>query len=44
MEKQPIENHELGIFQRTWIGLQGQTRIATFKSAHNSLSFVSRGL
>ena len=48
MVNQPVGNHGLGI---SWCGrigpralLQGQTRIAKFKSAYNSLIIGPRGL
>ena len=48
MENQPIGNHGLGIFCvvgfHLGLLLQGQTRIAKPKSAHNSRIIGPRGL
>ena len=48
MAKQPIGNHELGIFRcgriLPWPLLQGQMRIAKVKNAYNLLIFGSRRL
>ena len=48
MVNQPLGNHGLATFWCGWFDLmpilQGQTRIAKFKSAHNSLIIGPTGL